>query len=82
MAQATNTSVVLSNTAPSQANGLDCTWLSEWSAANGGTMYDRFPLSNDPSPLLTGDRYRISAGAIVKTEPGFKRGATAPAGAP
>jgi len=74
MAQASNTQEVLSNTAPAGASGLDCTWLSEWNLSTGGTFYDRFQLTNNPSPLQTGDRYRIAAGSIVKTEPGFKRG--------
>ena len=74
MAQASNTQEVLSNTAPAGAVNADCTWLSEWTQATGGTALDRFPLINNPSPLQLGDRYRIAVGSIVKTEPGFKRG--------
>ena len=68
-ATAVNTAAVQSAPAPSGAVGEDATWINLWDALAGGNNLGRQAISTNPDPLALGDRYELSAGALVLTQP-------------
>ena len=69
MARAANTNVIESTGAPAGAVGQDCTHVSLWPAAAGGTLLWAQAISTDPSALDLGEQYRIAAEALVIDQP-------------
>ena len=69
MALARNNAQVLSIASPAGAVGDDCTWISYWDAATGGTYFLREDISTNPDALSLGDRLEIAANALTLNQP-------------
>lgn len=67
--QATNTNAMLSAAAAGAAVGKDCTQVTLWTAAAGGSFLWGQAISTNPTALTLGEKYEIAAGALVLTQP-------------
>ena len=69
MATARNTAAVLSDHAPADAVGDACTFISVWDAETGGNFLGSQSITTETDPLVLDERFRITAGGIVLTQP-------------
>ena len=68
MATSTNPAITFAGASQAQV-GNDATWISGWTAQNGGSRLFKKQISNNPDPLILGQPYQIAAGQIVLTFP-------------
>ncbi len=69
MARAINTDTIESIAAPAGAVGQDCTHVTLWSGAVGGSLLWAKAISTNPAPLALGEPYQAAAGALVLDQP-------------
>ena len=69
MADAKNNVAILSEAAPSGAVGNDVVSIAYYDHATAGNLLGGGTVSNNPSPLVLGEKYELAIGALVLRQP-------------